>query len=512
MVFSSIIFLFLFLPVVMALYYLIVVPVILGRKKLGIRLGNGLLLLSSLFFYSWGEQWLVFVMITSTMIDYTSGLIISGGWRLKNGEIPALEKGGQRTRVQKTAMVVSIGTNLSILGVFKYFNFGIDNVNALADFIGLDWLVWKDVFQITLPLGISFYTFQSMSYTIDVYRGETRATRNLLDFSCFVTMFPQLVAGPIVRYRDIATQLVDRVVTRECFASGINRFIIGLGKKVLVANTVAKAGDGIMAIPNDQLTTGLAWLGLICFHIQVYFDFSGYSDMAIGLGRMFGFKFLENFNYPYISKSIREFWQRWHISLSHWFRDYLFIPLGGSRGSPGRTYFNLVVVFFLCGLWHGAEWNFVVFGLYQGLFIVLERMGLEKWMERRFTPLRHLYFIIVLFGSWVIFITGSYSHMMAFFSALVGFAGGTGEIHNISLYLRSDVITALLVGGIFTLPVVPWLIRTFKQYTESREGGLVTLTKIVGYYGGMLVLVLDFFVSILRLSSGTYNPFIYFRF
>jgi alginate O-acetyltransferase complex protein AlgI len=511
MVFSSILFLFLFLPVVITLYYLLFLPALLGRQRTGTRLGNLLLLGSSLFFYAWGEQLLVLVMMSSTLIDYACGLVISGGWK-RGGAVKTLEREGRRTPVQKAALVVSICANLSILGFFKYFNFGVDNLSALADLAGVDWLKWEDVFRVTLPLGISFYTFQSMSYTIDVYRGRTRATRDLIDFTCFVTLFPQLVAGPIVRYRDIAAQLVHRVVTRESFSYGVNRFILGLGKKVLIANTLARPADAIFQIPHGQLTPGLAWLGVSCYTLQIYFDFSGYSDMAIGLGRMFGFRFLENFDYPYIARSVRDFWRRWHISLSRWFRDYLYIPLGGSRVPPHRIYVNLAVVFLLCGFWHGASWTFVVWGLFHGAFLVLERLGLEKWISRRWTPLRHVYVMLVVMGGWVLFRSDTFSQAMTFFSAMAGWSYGSGQSHYVALYLRPDVLLALLAGAVLSAPVVPWARRKFTEYAASKQGAAALLVESAGAFGGLVILGCIFFACAMYLSSGTYNPFIYFRF
>jgi len=318
MVFSSVIFVLFFMPVVLGGYFILAAPAILGsRRKLWWRISNLFLLISSLVFYFWGEKFLVWIIITSTLIDYVCGLVISGA--LGGGGIEPLEPNTPRNLRQKAGLVASVCSNLTFLAVFKYFNFGVDSFNHVVSTLGLSALAWGDAIRITLPLGISFYTFQSMSYTIDVYRGRVRATRNLIDFACYVTMFPQLVAGPIVRYRDVAEQLRTRVVGWSLFASGVNRFIIGLAKKLLIANTVSVAAEEILALPTAQLQPGIAWLGIVCYTIQIYFDFSGYSDMAIGLGRMLGFTFPENFNYPYISQSMREFWQRWQIiSTSRW--------------------------------------------------------------------------------------------------------------------------------------------------------------------------------------------------
>ena len=351
MVFSSPIFLFLYLPLFLVLYALVFAPTrILGEgrpRRFFFSLSNGYILLASLLFYFWGENWLILVMLASTTIDYVSGQVIGRS---------------QRPRLRRAFLTVSIVANLSILGFFKYANFGVEACTGLAGLLGLGDGPLRGMLQVSLPLGISFYTFQSMSYTIDVYRRQVQPTRSFLDFACYVTMFPQLVAGPIVRYRDVAVELRHRIVTAGSFSYGCVRFTQGLAKKVLISNAMAVPTDRIFALSGDELSTSLAWLGVLGYALQIYFDFSGYSDMAIGLGRMLGFHFPENFNYPYISGSIQEFWRRWHISLSTWFRDYLYYPLGGDRVGSLRVYFNLVTVFFLCGLWHGADYGYVLLG------------------------------------------------------------------------------------------------------------------------------------------------------
>jgi len=507
MIFSSPIFLFLFLPTVLALYFL-------NRKTFR----NLFLLVASLFFYSWGEQYLVWIVITSTLIDYLAGLIISGGF--SGGEIRQLEPGAPRTTLQKFGLVASICSNLAFLGFFKYFNFGLAGFNAI---VPASW-GFHHVAKIALPIGISFYTFQSMSYTIDVYRGQVRATRRFIDFACYVTLFPQLVAGPIVRYRDIAEQLVERTVDREGFAWGAKRFIIGLGKKVLIANVVAVPADKIFGVtdlfgrmvtpgvPLDELTAPVAWLAVVCYTLQIYFDFSGYSDMAIGLGRMFGFRFLENFNFPYISRSIREFWRRWHISLSTWFRDYLYIPLGGSRSSKRRTYLNLVIVFFLCGLWHGAAWTFVVWGLYHGCFLVLERLGLEQGIRRLWRPLRHVYVLLIVMVGWVLFRSETFSQAVAMLGAMVGFAKGTGVEHNVHMVLDTEVLVVMLAGLVGSIPWLPAFARWREKLTAP--GASLGRRALDGVFcvAGVVVLAGILLACSLALSAGTYNPFIYYRF
>jgi alginate O-acetyltransferase complex protein AlgI len=502
MVFSSTIFLFLFLPVVLALYFL-------SPKKAR----NLFLLIASLFFYSWGETWFVLVMLFSTVTDYLCGLAIAGGFTDRIGKpLEQLPEGSARSRPQKAALFASVLVNLSVLGIFKYFYFILGNYNSLAGAAGLAGMKWETTLQITLPLGISFYTFQSMSYTIDVYRGKVCATRNFLNFSCFVTLFPQLVAGPIVRYRDIAESLVKRAVGLEGFACGARRFIIGLGKKVLIANIAAVPADVIFALPQDQLTCGLAWLGAVSYTLQIYFDFSGYSDMAIGMGRMFGFTFPENFNFPYAADSIRDFWRRWHISLSRWFQDYLYIPLGGSRMSNARTYANLTTVFFLCGLWHGASWTFVVWGLYHGAFLVIERTGFGRVLARLPFPLRHAYTLLAVIVGWVLFRAESFPQAMAFLQAMAGFAQGTGTDYYVEMFLSNARLLAMAAGAIGSMPLIPALARWRERIAQERSGFFGIAREATFSLGGVVILALILLGSALQLSASTHNPFIYFRF
>ncbi len=511
MVFSSIIFLFLFFPLFLGVYYLLFMPVLLGLgQRFWRRLNNLFLLLSSLVFYFWGEKFLVWIVVTSTFIDYVCGLIISGG--IARRKTQNLNSENSRTFREKFGLTVSICSNLAFLGVFKYFNFGVDSFNRLVEVMGLSGLMLNDTLRITLPLGISFYTFQSMSYTIDVYRGKVKATRKLIDFACYVTMFPQLVAGPIVRYRDISEQLVSRMITRELFASGVSRFIVGLGKKLLIANTVSIAAEKILAMPTRELSSSIAWLGIVCYTIQIYFDFSGYSDMAIGLGRMLGFDFKENFNYPYISKSVQEFWRRWHISLSTWFRDYLYIPLGGNRRSTGRTYVNLMVVFTLCGLWHGASWTFVVWGLYHGLFLILERMWLGKFLSRLPQIVRHIYTLLIIMCGWVLFTSETLPHGLKFLAVMFGFGEHTGAVQELSWHLTREVKMALLIGVIFSMPVLPAITRLKQTLILSYEGSTQTALEFIFSVSRTIGLCALSVICAMYLSAGTHNPFIYFRF
>ncbi len=498
MVFSSPIFLFCFLPLFLALYALVFAPTRWlpeGRgRRLAFGLSNGFILLASMLFYFWGENWLLLVMLASTTIDYVSGQVIGRS---------------TRPRLRRLFLVVSIVANLSILGFFKYANFGIEAVTGLAGLVGLGRGPLRDALDITLPLGISFYTFQSMSYTIDIYRRQVQPTRNFIDFACYVTMFPQLVAGPIVRYRDVAAELRERVVTSEGFSYGCVRFTQGLAKKVLVSNTVAVPVDRIFALPGDQLTAGLAWLGVLGYALQIYFDFSGYSDMAIGLGRMLGFNFPENFNYPYISGSIQEFWRRWHISLSTWFRDYLYFPLGGDRVGEVRVYFNLVTVFFLCGLWHGAAYGYVMFGLYHGLFLVVERMGLAARLKRLPFLLRLVYAHLVLNLGWVVFRSSGPAQMGEFLRAMAGLAPGQPGPVSLGSALTTEVVVAFVLGGAFSLPLLPALLRCRDRVLARSASALPAVA-----YGGLknVVLLAVLLLSVMTLASGSYNPFIYFRF
>jgi alginate O-acetyltransferase complex protein AlgI len=501
MVFSSILFLFLFLPVVLSGYYfLLILHHWFGKRPLNwMRASNCFLLAASVIFYAWGEFRLIGVMVATILIDYTCSLIISGAYR--GGEVKALASNGSRTRAQKTALVLSIVSNLSLLAFFKYFHFGVENYNLLMERFGFSNSVWNPVLRVTLPLGISFYTFESMSYTIDVFRGEIKATRNLIDFACFVTLFPHLIAGPIVRYKAIADQLIERHLRLESVSYGVQRFIVGLGKKVLIANQVALAADQIFSLPPEQLTAGTAWLGVCCYTLQIYYDFSGYSDMAIGMGRMLGFTILENFSYPYIASSIQEFWRRWHISLSTWFRDYVYKPLGGSRHSVSRTYGNLLVVFFLCGLWHGAKWTFVVWGLYHGFFLIAERLGLNRVLANTYRPIRHVYSLLVVITGWIIFRADSLAQSGAFIKAMTGFAAGNVAANHAS-FMSRGLLAALAFGILFSLPVVPYFEERFRRPEMQTAFSF-------GYTGLLLGI---FLASALTLAGGTYNPFIYFRF
>ncbi len=483
MVFSSPIFIYLFLPIILALYFLV------GR-----RARNVLLLGGSLFFYTWGEQKFVLVILVSIVFNYFFGLLIDHFHGVRNS---------------KVILTLAVIFNIGLLGIFKYANFLVDNLNWVFSIFEIQAI---ELQPIHLPIGISFFTFQALSYVIDVYRQEAHVQKNPFHTALYISFFPQLIAGPIVRYHDIATQIIDRTINREGFALGIRRFIIGLGKKVLIANTVAVPADAIFAIPGNQLTPGLAWLGIICYGLQIYFDFSGYSDMAIGLGHMFGFKFLENFNYPYISQSIQEFWRRWHISLSTWFRDYLYIPLGGNRRSSLRVYLNLVTVFFLVGLWHGASWNFVIWGFYHGLFLTIERLGFTKWLFSWWKPIRHIYVLLAVLVGWVFFRAETLQQSLAMLAAMSGFANSFGLEYTVALYLDTTVILALIIGIIGSTPIVTYWNQWWTKVTTSRTQQTAIMLNGLSDVAGIAAMMLVFLLSSMQLAAQTHNPFIYFRF
>jgi alginate O-acetyltransferase complex protein AlgI len=483
MLFSEPVFVFLFLPLLFLVYVL--TPRVAR---------NTVLLLASLLFYAWGEKSFVLVMLGSIAFNYLVGLLVEAG----------------RARgLHKLFLILGVAGNLGLLAVFKYADFLVTNLNVVLVGLGRQPIHMQ---PIHLPIGISFFTFQAMSYVIDLYRRQTDVQRNPFRVALYITLFPQLIAGPIVRYQDIARQLAYRAVTHGDFAEGVRRFILGLGKKMLLANVVAVPADQIFAIPTHQLTTPVAWLGAVCYALQIYFDFSGYSDMAIGLGRMFGFRFLENFNYPYISRTVTEFWRRWHMSLSSWFRDYLYIPLGGSRRGTLRTYLNLVIVFFLCGLWHGASWTFVVWGLFHGLFLVLERLGLARFLASRRPALQHAYFLLMLLVSWVVFRCETLSQAGGMLAALAGFAHGSRLEHHLSLYLNAELVIALVVGAIASTPALPYLVRGLRHKRKTlplaRRRDFDTLSSI----GEVALLTVVFLISLSWMAAGTYNPFLYFRF
>ena len=481
MVFSSFVFLFLFLPIVLLLYYICPKK---GR--------NLILLLASLLFYAWGEPRYVLIMLFSTVFDYTNGRLIDM-WR----------KAG-RKKWAKVVLIIDICGNLAILGFFKYTDFLIGTINSVTG-AGISLL------QIALPIGISFYTFQTMSYTIDVYRGVVPAQKNILNFATYVTLFPQLIAGPIVQYKTIGDELDRRRVSVEDFSHGAFRFTVGLAKKVILANQIGSLYTAISTTEN--LTTAAAWLGAVAYAFQIYFDFSGYSDMAIGLGRMFGFHFLENFDHPYISKSITEFWRRWHISLSSWFREYVYIPLGGNRKGLAVQIRNILIVWMLTGLWHGASWNFVLWGLYYGLLLMMEKLifSVRKMQRTVVEPKAvqllkniwgHVYTMFLVLVGWVLFSQTEFEQLLSYLKAMMGM--GVEAISSDFFYYMSCNAVLLIVLVICSLNLTG-LFRKAGEYLKRKSAVLYEVVSIV-------IMLLLFGLSLAFLVGDSYNPFLYFRF
>ncbi len=401
-----------------------------------------------------------------------------------------IEKHRANDRLARRFLVLNTALNLLLLMFFKYYDLFAGTLSAIPG-------VHIEPLGLTLPIGISFYTFQTMSYPIDVYRGNADVQRNFINFGTFVTLFPQLIAGPIVRYKDIADQLDERPHNVEKFASGVSRFLIGLGKKVLIANNIGMLWEVYAAMPSGELTVVGAWMGILAFSMQIYFDFSGYSDMAVGLGRMFGFEFLENFNYPYISRSITEFWRRWHISLGTWFRDYVYIPLGGNRRGMPRQIFNILVVWALTGFWHGANWTFLLWGLYYAFFLILEKLFLLKWLERIPHAIGHIYAVFIAVCGWVLFQLDSLPQVFAYYGAMFG-VNGTGWITGTDLYYLANYAMMLLLAAVACTPLGATL---YHRIPEKARAPIICVLVLLGLIASTAYLV-----------DATYNPFLYFRF
>src|SRR5262245_14470832 len=432
------------------------------------------------------------------------------------------ERESGRSRVW---LAIAVAVNLVVLGIFKYANFFADNVNTLLMALQVRPFA---VPKVLLPIGISFFTFHAISYVVDVSRRDATAQKSPVHAALYLLLFPQLVAGPIIRYRDIADQLARRVVALDDFAYGVRRFVIGLAKKVLIANVVAGPADRIFAMPAAQLSTAHAWLAIVCYTLQIYFDFSGYSDMAIGLGRMFGFTFPENFNYPYIASSVRDFWRRWHISLSTWFRDYLYIPLGGARRSQARQYANLITVFFLCGLWHGASWSFVVWGLFHGTFLVIERRGSEKAVAeadagqaagptltvRRVgaIALARIYTLTVVLVGWVFFRADTLAHAVRMLSAMAGGGSADPLAPTAFNWLGFELALTMMVGAIAATPIANIVQRLLDEAVTAVEGRAQTVAIVAADSMVTACVAALLALSLFYIAAGTYNPFIYFRF
>lgn len=466
MVFSSTIFLCVYLPLVLLGYYICPKK---GR--------NLFLLIVSLVFYAWGEPKYVFLMIFSILVNYIFGRL--------------MDKNRGRQKRMKLLLVLSVVIDIGLLSVFKYTDFIITNVNAI---FGSSF----DLLKIALPIGISFYTFQAMSYTIDVYRNDVRVQKNLIDFGMYITMFPQLIAGPIVRYADVQDQLAERSVTTADFSEGVMRFVVGLGKKVLLANQMGAVWSEIYALGGD-VSALMAWTGAIAYTFQIYFDFSGYSDMAIGLGRMFGFKFPENFRYPYQSVSITDFWRRWHITLSTWFKEYLYIPLGGNRCGLARQALNLLIVWSLTGFWHGAGWNFVMWGLYYFVILFIEKLFLLKALDKLPKLFRHVYALLLIVIGWVIFASDDVGVLLPYLGSMFGANGAVGGMDVYTLFTKAVLLIICCVAST-ELPK-----RLFLSATGAMNEKAAFTIKSV-----MTIALLA--LSMILLIGDSYNPFLYFRF
>lgn len=466
MLFSSILFLYYFLPIVLILYFI-----------LPDKFKNAILLIASIVFYSWGEPVYVFLMIFSAVFNYTMAIDI--------------RKTQLKGKTAKGVLIYTVAVNLFILCFFKYYGFFMDTVNGIlhTDF---------QYTELPLPIGISFYTFQALSYIFDVYRKNVKVQQNLLKFALYLSLFPQLIAGPIVKYKDIAEELENRKTTLESFGQGSMRFIIGLGKKVIFANNIGAVYMSVTALPENQVTTLTYWIGITAYTLQIYFDFSGYSDMAIGLGKMFGFTFMENFNYPYISKTVTEFWRRWHISLSTWFREYIYIPLGGNRVSTAKHIRNLLIVWSLTGLWHGASYNFIVWGLYYGVLLITEKYFLGKYLDKAPSWAQHLYTMVIVMVGWVFFSCEDLTTAVRYLRILFSFGPGGIPFANLHTLYLIKTNFLLFVAGI--IAVSPEPIKQFDRLCKNHRAI------------GILLIFGILLLSTSYLIFSSYNPFLYFRF
>ncbi len=466
MLFSSMTFVFLFLPIVCAIY-------LLAKPALH----NPILLLASMLFYAWGEPSYLAIMILTILVNYLGALAVDK-WR----------------KYKLPIAILTVAVDLSFLIYFKYFNFIVENVNALCG-------TQIDFIRVVMPIGISFYTFQALSYLVDVYREEVKVQKDVYKMALYIALFPQLVAGPIVKYHDVAEQIDNRIITFDKVSYGVKRFIIGLAKKMLIANTMGAVADKIFAQPVTQFDCLTAWIGAIAYSMQLFYDFSGYSDMAIGLGSIFGFKFLENFNYPYISKSITEFWRRWHISLSTWFREYLYIPLGGNRVPKWRNLVNLFLVFLATGIWHGASWVFIVWGLWHGFFIILEKLtGWNKEKKQLWVrSLQHVYTIFAFIIGWIFFRSETLSYAFDYIKNMFGLIPEHQIAYTLPYYIDRIEIITFVAAFLCAMPLFTGLLSIKFERKVCR-----TLVNIW--------LMILFILSSATIAASTYNPFIYFRF
>lgn len=467
MLFSSSVFIFIFLPLVLFLYY------ISGKK-----IRNYILLLASLIFYAWGGVNYLKILMVSILINYIFGLLI--------------DKTVDRSHLRKFILILGIILNLALLFYYKYYDFFIENINNILN-------MNLELKRIVLPIGISFFTFQGMSYIIDIYRNDGKVNKNIFSVALYISFFPQLVAGPIIKYKIIDEQIRVRKESIDYFSYGINRFVIGLGKKIIISDMLGAISDNIFLLANssgiDMIT---AWIGAICYTLQIYFDFSGYSDMAIGLGHLFGFKFPENFNYPYISRSITEFWRRWHISLSTWFKEYLYIPLGGNR--RGNVYFNLFVVFLVTGLWHGASWNFVIWGLWHGMFMIIERViRNENWYKKIPSFIKIFITLFIVIIGWVLFKATTLEEGLKYLSIMFGLSNFSNITFEYTYFISRKFIVLIIIGIIASTPILK---KIFNRYRDIKVFELIKT----------ILIILLFIISIIFMVNSTYSPFIYFQF
>lgn len=470
MIFSSIFFLFIFLPITLLVYYI-------APKQFR----NFILLLFSLGFYAWGEPVYVVLMLFSIAINFIGGLEIENYVELNE------------ERKAKIACISTVVINLALLGFYKYYGFLVENLNLILPFE----IPYK---QLALPIGISFYTFQAMSYVIDVYRKKVEAQHSFIIFGAYVSMFPQLIAGPIVRYSDVEKQLKSRTVSVEKFGYGVACFIQGLAKKVLLANAMGSVYETIAALGTTETTVLTAWIGCFAYTMQIYFDFGGYSDMAIGLGKMLGFEFIKNFDYPYIAKSITEFWSRWHISLSSWFKEYVYIPLGGNRVSTPKRIRNIMIVWSLTGLWHGAAWNFIAWGIYYGILLLIEKYILGAVLEKLPSVIQHIYTMVIVMIGWMLFAAPGLGNAVSYIGLMFGF-GGNGFANASTFYFLKST---LILGIIAVLSCTPVVYRKFSRLLNAKDQ-YKQICAIVIY-------ILLFLICVAYLVNATYNPFLYFRF
>ncbi|KLE14655.1 MBOAT family O-acyltransferase [Clostridium sp. C8] len=466
MIFSSSIFIFIFLPLVVFVYYI-------SSKKIR----NNILLIASLFFYAWGGLSYLKILIVSILINYLFGILI--------------DKAKDKINLKRCFLLLGIILNLLLLFYYKYYDFFVSNVNTLFNSS-------LSIKNIVLPIGISFFTFQGMSYIIDIYRNDAKVNKNIFSVALYIALFPQLVAGPIIKYKDINNQINFRKESIEFFSYGINRFVVGLSKKVIISDILGAMADNIFNLSTTGIDMTTAWIGAICYTFQIYFDFSGYSDMAIGLGYLFGFQFPENFNYPYISKSITEFWRRWHISLSTWFREYLYIPLGGNR--KGNVYFNLFIVFIVTGLWHGSSWSFIVWGLWHGLFMIIERLIRNKmWYKKTPSFIKLFSTMIIIMVGWVLFRASSLKAALEYLAIMVGLIKFNDMTFTYQYFINNKFIFWIIMAIIGSTPIIR---KVSHRYKNNKLFQLISV----------IIISILFIVSMIFIINSTYSPFIYFQF